>query len=107
MMLDGVQQLITDCGVGAYATAVGHPHWWVLQIPDPVHQTLVQQILIDEGVLGSNGSHFVSLAHTEEIVRASLDAYAYALSELNSAIANGTAAQQLRCPANLVTFRRS
>ncbi len=106
-MLDGVRELVIGNGLESHVKVAGHPHWWVLQIPDPIQQTLVQQTLIIDGVLGSNGSHFVSLAHDETVVDASLDAYSFALCELRMAIRKGDVEQRLRCPPNKVTFRRA
>ncbi len=106
MMLDGVKSLIEKHGVAAYAKAVGHPHWWVLQIPDPAHQTLTQQTLIENGVLGSNGSHFVSLAHGEQEVSKSLAAYDAAFAILRDAINTDTVHAHIKCELNRVSFRR-
>ncbi len=106
-MLGETRRLIERSGLQSVATAAGHPHWWVLQIPDPVHQTLFQSVCIERGVLGSNGSHFVSLAHTAEIVRETLAVYELAFEVLRQAIQAGDAADRLRCDVNRVTFRRS
>lgn len=107
-LLSGVQRMLSARGIPPdVARAVGHPHWWVLQIPDAVNQTLVQQALISEGVLGSNGSHFVSLAHDDGIVSKTLDAYAVAFDELKDALDKGDAARRLMCAVNRTVFRRS
>lgn len=106
-MLEGTTALIADCGISEHARAIGHPHWWVLQIPDAIHQTYAQQLMIEGGVLGSNGSHFVSLAHSEPIMTYTLDVYREAFQDLRTAIDAGTVADLLKCKPNRVTFRRN
>lgn len=106
-LLDGVRKAIDACGVAEHVKAVGHPHWWVLQVAKPVHQTYVQQELIREGVLGSNGSHFVSLSHREEEVEVTLRAYHHALVRLSSAIALHEVDFRLECETNRTVFRRT
>ncbi len=106
-LLDGVRKLIDRIGVGEYVKATGNPHWWVLQIANQVHQTYVQQLMIANGVLGSNGSHFVSLSHREAEVEMTLKAYHTALYQLLTAIALGDVEQRLVCDVNRTVFRRT
>ncbi len=106
-LLTGVQDLIDKYDLGIHCKALGHAHWWVLQIANNVQQSFVQQELIRQGILGSNGSHFVSLAHgMEEVVR-TIDAYSQAFGLLKDALRNHSVAQCLQCETNTVTFRRS
>ncbi len=106
-LLRFVRMEIEQAGVGEFVKAAGHPHWWVLQIPDAINQTYVQQCLIAAKVLGSNGSHFVSLAHTEEIMHTTVDAYRVAFACLRTAIDSGDVAAHLTCEPNRTIFRRN
>ncbi len=107
MLLIGVQDLIEKYDLGMHCKAVGHAHWWVLQIPNNVQQTFVQQEMIRQGILGSNGSHFVSLAHGMEEVAKTIDAYSHAFGLLKDALRNHNVAQSLACEVNYTAFRRS
>ncbi len=105
-LLDPMPELISRWGLQGQVTAKGHAHWWVLQIPDPLHQTLVQQEMIKRGVLASNGSHFVSLAHTIADADKTYAAYNEAFRVLREAIDHGIVASRLECEPNLTVFRR-
>lgn len=107
LMLLGVQDLIDKHDLGIHCKAIGHSHWWVLQIADAVNQTYVQQELMRQGILGSNGSHFMSLAHGPEEVHRSLEAYAAAFYKLKDGIRDHDVAQRLECDVNKTVFRRT
>jgi glutamate-1-semialdehyde 2,1-aminomutase len=102
-----VSDLIATWKLSDVMTARGHAHWWVLQIPDPLHQTLVQQEMIRRGVLGSNGSHFVSLAHTHGDVIKTADAYGEAFRVLRGALDADNLKDCLECEVNRTVFRRA
>lgn len=106
-MLEGTKAAITNAGCDAVAKSVGHPHWWVLQIADPIKQTFVQERMIEGGVLGSNGSHFVSLAHTDAIVDTTLRVYLDAFRALRMAMDLGKVDAGVRGHVNRTLFRRT
>jgi glutamate-1-semialdehyde 2,1-aminomutase len=94
-------------GLNGHVSVQGHAHWWVVKIPDPIEQTLWQQMCICKGVLASNGSHFVTLAHSWPEVEKTADAYDHAFYVLKQAIEAGDVALRLACEPNVVTFRRN
>ncbi len=106
-LLRGVGELIVKHQLFPQVKATGHAHWWVLQIPDNYQQTLVQQTMMEHEILGSNGSHFVSLAHNRSDVTKTLVAYDHAFTVLKEAITKGDVAQRLRCEVNRTVFRRT
>jgi glutamate-1-semialdehyde 2,1-aminomutase len=106
-LMTAVKGLVQSMELGPGVRVLGHPHWWCIQITNPLSQTLVQQELIRRGVLGSNGSHFVSLSHTNSDVINTITAYREAFVILRDAQADGTVAQRLVGPANQVVFRRA
>ncbi len=106
-MLRGATELIVKHALHPIVKAAGHAHWWMVQIPDNFHQTLVQQTVMEHGILGSNGSHFVSLAHTRSDVTKTLIAYDHAFGVLREALDKGDVAIRLKCDVNKTVFRRN
>lgn len=105
-LLEGTRALIVRHGLSEHMKAVGHPHWWCLQIPNDVHQTLWQQESLRDGVM-SAGSHFVCLDHDFVHVGQTLAAYNRAFAILRAAIDANDAEKRLECKVNRQVFRRS
>ena len=87
VVLDGVQAAISDAGVGDWVSIGGSPFWPVTVVTEPhrgdglLAKSLVQQEMVKRGVL-FNGSNFVCLAHSDEDLERTLEAYAAAFRRL-------------------------
>lgn len=107
-MMDATRNLLTSFpALEGHVEMLGHPHWWVLKIKHNEEQTLMQQECVRRGVLASNGSHFVSLAHTAKDVAQTIMVYGEALTILDHAIRNRDVKARLECQPNRTTFQRS
>jgi glutamate-1-semialdehyde aminotransferase len=108
-LLDGVREVITDAGVDDLVRIGGEPPWPVTVITEPepgahlLAKSLVQQEMVKRGVL-FNGANFICLAHSEEDLEQTLDAYRAAFTRL-AQVAPADIASALEGPPLSPTFR--
>ncbi|TML19571.1 MAG: aminotransferase class III-fold pyridoxal phosphate-dependent enzyme [Actinobacteria bacterium] len=82
----GLQNLVARYGVEAIVRISGEPERTIVSFPgadELIHKSLVQQFLIERGVL-FNGSMFISQRHTVLDIGHTLDAFADAFAALSS-----------------------
>ena len=101
----GYERAVDEYKLSTHTKILGMPHFTSVQWPDPVLFTLFQQEMIREGILFS-GSQFPSLAHTDEQVRKTRDAYYAACQRVAEAIETNTVQQRLECRVNRSIFTR-
>jgi glutamate-1-semialdehyde aminotransferase len=107
----GVQAAIDDAGIGEWVSIDGAPQRTVVVIaetqPSPrglLARTLVQQEMAERGVL-FNANNFICLAHSDEDLDQTIDAYAAAFARLAEGIASGDIESRLTSEPVQPAFR--
>lgn len=111
ILQDGYNRLAAELDIASYTRCIGHPARTLVTFDasagDPLHlKSLVQQELIKRGVLWS-GFHNICLAHTDDDITYTLDAYREVLTILKQAVAEDNVANYLRGEPVQPVFRKT
>ncbi len=109
-VIDGLQALIDEAGLGDVFCIGGHPSWSFLIIRDARGatsfeiKTLWMQEILARGIL-SVGSHNISYAHTEKDVAHLLSVYREVLPMIGELLNRGRLREALRCEPLVPLFK--
>jgi hypothetical protein len=107
---DGIRAAIAEHGVGDWVAVGGEPPWPVTLVSEPQPgpglpaKSLIQQEMLKRGIL-FNGSNFICLAHSDEDIDQTLDAYGAAFARL-AEVAPDRIESALEAPALSPAFRQ-
>ncbi len=99
----GTRRILSESGLEGKIDCAGLPPWTTLRCAAAsaeeslLWRSLFQQEAIKRGIL-THGNHMLSLAHTPEVIDATLAAYREIFPILADAIAHGDVAQRLEGP---------
>jgi glutamate-1-semialdehyde 2,1-aminomutase len=109
-VIDGLQVLIDEAGLGDVFGVGGHPSWSFLIIRDARGatsfeiKTLWMQEILARGIL-SVGTHNISYAHTEKDVAQLLSVYREVLPMIGELLNRGRLREALRCEPLVPLFK--
>jgi glutamate-1-semialdehyde 2,1-aminomutase len=109
-VIDGLQALIDEAGLGDVFGVGGHPSWSFLIIRDARGatsfeiKTLWMQEILARGIL-SVGTHNISYAHTEKDVAQLLSVYRAVLPMIGELLNQGRLREALRCEPLVPLFK--
>lgn len=110
MLLDGVNTMAKEAGLGNRLTAVGRPQWSLLKFREadgtdsPLLKNLFQQEAIKRGILLLT-THNMTAAHDSQAIQQTLEAYAEVIKILAGWLQDRNPARFLEGPMSQPVFR--